>query len=57
MSVRGVDDGDTYELGYDELVIATGAVPTVPPLEGSEAEGIFGVQSLEQGEQIVKDLG
>ena len=57
VSVRGVDDGDTYELGYDELVIATGAVPTVPPLEGSEAEGIFGVQSLEQGEQIVKDLG
>jgi len=57
VSVRGVDDGDTYELGYDELVIATGAVPTVPPLEGAEAEGIFGVQSLEQGEQIVKDLG
>lgn len=56
VSVRGVDDGDTYELGYDELVIATGAVPTVPPLEGSDAQGIFGVQSLEQGEEIVKDL-
>jgi NADPH-dependent 2,4-dienoyl-CoA reductase/sulfur reductase-like enzyme len=57
VSVRGVDDGDTYELGYDELVIATGAVPTVPPLEGSDALGIFGVQTLEQGEEIVKDLG
>ncbi|GLZ45035.1 flavoprotein oxidoreductase [Actinomycetospora sp. NBRC 106375] len=57
VSVRGVDDGDSYELGYDELVIATGAVPTVPPLEGADAEGIFGVQSLEQGEEIVKDLG
>ncbi|MDF2977486.1 MAG: flavoprotein oxidoreductase [Actinomycetospora sp.] len=56
VSVRGVDDGDTYDLGYDELVIATGAVPTVPPLEGSDAQGIFGVQSLEQGEEIVKDL-
>ncbi|GAA4937909.1 NADPH-dependent 2,4-dienoyl-CoA reductase/sulfur reductase-like enzyme [Actinomycetospora succinea] len=56
VSVRGVDDGDTYELGYDELVIATGAVPTVPPLTGADAEGVFGVQSLEQGEQIVKDL-
>ncbi|MDD7916964.1 FAD-dependent oxidoreductase [Actinomycetospora callitridis] len=56
VSVRGVDDGDTYELGYDELVIATGAVPTVPPLEGSDALGIFGVQTLEQGEEIVKDL-
>jgi NADPH-dependent 2,4-dienoyl-CoA reductase/sulfur reductase-like enzyme len=56
VSVRDVDDGDTYDLGYDELVIATGAVPTVPPLEGSDAQGIFGVQSLEQGEEIVKDL-
>ncbi|MDD7964330.1 FAD-dependent oxidoreductase [Actinomycetospora lemnae] len=56
VSVRGVDDGDTYELGFDELVIATGAVPTVPPLEGSDAQGIFGVQSLEQGEEIVEDL-
>jgi NADPH-dependent 2,4-dienoyl-CoA reductase/sulfur reductase-like enzyme len=56
VSVRGLDDGDTYELGYDELVIATGAVPTVPPLEGADAQGIFGVQTLEQGEQIVKDL-
>ncbi|MDD7939028.1 FAD-dependent oxidoreductase [Actinomycetospora lutea] len=56
VAVRGVDDGETDELGYDELVIATGAVPTVPPLEGSDAQGIFGVQSLEQGEEIVKDL-
>lgn len=56
VSVRGVDDGETDELGYDELVVATGAVPTVPPLEGSDAQGIFGVQSLEQGEEIVKDL-
>ena len=56
VSVRGVDDGGTYDLGYDELVVATGAVPTVPPLEGADAQGIFGVQSLEQGEEIVKDL-
>ena len=53
---RDVDDGRTGTLSFDELVIATGAVPTVPPLAGSDAEGIFGVQSLEQGEQIVKDL-
>jgi len=53
---RGVDDGDTYDLAFDELVIATGAVPVMPPLEGADAQGIFGVQSLEEGEQIVKDL-
>lgn len=57
VGVRGVDDGDTSELGFDELVVATGAVPTVPPLPGADAQGIFGVQSLEQGEEVVKDLG
>jgi NADPH-dependent 2,4-dienoyl-CoA reductase/sulfur reductase-like enzyme len=60
VSVRGLDDGgddgDPDDLGFDELVIATGAVPTVPPLEGADAQGIFGVQSLEQGEEIIKDL-
>jgi NADPH-dependent 2,4-dienoyl-CoA reductase/sulfur reductase-like enzyme len=56
VSARGVDTGESYDLGFDELVIATGAVPTVPPLEGADAQGIFGVQSLEQGEEIVKDL-
>ncbi|PVZ14475.1 FAD-dependent oxidoreductase [Actinomycetospora cinnamomea] len=56
VSARGVDTGETYDLAYDELVIATGAMPVVPPLEGSDAQGIFGVQSLEQGEEIVEDL-
>jgi NADPH-dependent 2,4-dienoyl-CoA reductase/sulfur reductase-like enzyme len=34
---------------YDHLVVATGAVPIRPDLPGAEAEGIFGVQVLEDG--------
>ncbi|MFO7833155.1 MAG: FAD-dependent oxidoreductase, partial [Halohasta sp.] len=30
-------DGESYELGYDELVLATGAEPLVPPMFDVEA--------------------
>lgn len=36
--VTGVS-GDTY--GYEHLVIATGASPLLPPIEGSDLEGVY----------------
>ncbi len=56
VSVRGADGAGDDTLGFDELVIATGARPIRPPLDGIDAAGIFGVQSLEDGEAIIKDL-
>ncbi|MCD2197142.1 FAD-dependent oxidoreductase [Actinomycetospora endophytica] len=57
VSFRAVDgDGQDGELEYDDLVLATGARPIRPPLDGIDAEGIFGVQSLEDGEAILDDL-
>ncbi|NIA10476.1 MAG: FAD-dependent oxidoreductase [Nitrospiraceae bacterium] len=32
---------DSRELAYDKLLIATGGVPFVPPIEGSDAEGVM----------------
>jgi NADPH-dependent 2,4-dienoyl-CoA reductase/sulfur reductase-like enzyme len=51
VTARRLDDkaaGDTIE-PYDQLVIATGATPFRPPLPGIDAEGVFGVQTLDDG--------
>jgi NADPH-dependent 2,4-dienoyl-CoA reductase/sulfur reductase-like enzyme len=34
---------------FDHLMLATGALPIKPPIEGIESEGIFGVGNLESG--------
>ena len=47
--VERLDDGHTFWQSYDELLIATGAVPIVPDLEGVDAEGIFCLKSLASG--------
>ncbi len=45
-------DGPASDLQYDRLLIATGAVPLRPPVEGLDADGVFGVQTLPDGEAI-----
>jgi NADPH-dependent 2,4-dienoyl-CoA reductase/sulfur reductase-like enzyme len=42
--------------GFDKLVVATGAVPTRPHLTGSDAPGIFGVQTLDDGVAIARHI-
>ncbi|GAA3282313.1 FAD-dependent oxidoreductase [Dactylosporangium vinaceum] len=40
-------------LGFDQLVIATGGVPTRPDVPGSLSVGIHGVQTLEDGIRLL----
>ena len=49
-------DGSTYELGFDQLVLATGATPVRPRLPGIDAAGVFGVQTLDDGEALLDEL-
>lgn len=40
------------ELDYDYLVIATGGAPFIPPVEGSDLEGVFKIRTIEDGVNI-----
>ena len=56
VSVREIDTGRVRHHGYDDLMIATGAAPRRPQIPGIDAPGVFGVQTLEDGERIVDAL-
>jgi NADPH-dependent 2,4-dienoyl-CoA reductase/sulfur reductase-like enzyme len=47
--VRDIENSRTNREGFDYLMLATGAVPVRPPVEGMDAQGIFGVSTLQSG--------
>ncbi len=47
--VRDLKRGALLEQSYDRLVIATGAVPFVPPVEGVELENVFVLRNMKHG--------
>lgn len=40
---------NVFEERWDKLVIATGAIPFVPPVEGSTLENVFVIRNMSQG--------
>ena len=54
VEVRDLDAASTYELGFDQLVLAMGAVPRRPPLPGFDHERVHGVQTLDDGADLLR---
>jgi NADPH-dependent 2,4-dienoyl-CoA reductase/sulfur reductase-like enzyme/rhodanese-related sulfurtransferase len=54
VTYRDVDSGEEQSLSYDELVLATGTTPVLPPLPGADVPGVFTVSNLHHA-QAIKD--
>jgi NADPH-dependent 2,4-dienoyl-CoA reductase/sulfur reductase-like enzyme len=46
--------GGTYQEDYDQLLIATGAKPLRPQVEGIDSPGVFGVNTLDSGIELMR---
>ena len=47
--VRDLESGREFEDPFGRLLLATGASPFLPPVEGADGEGIFTLNTLETG--------
>lgn len=53
---RDVESGAESWTSYDKLVIATGARPIRPDMPGADAPGVHGVQTLDDGQELLDTL-
>ncbi len=55
-AVTLIHAGDSQELGYDRLVLATGTKPIIPPIPGLDKAGLFNVRTVMDVDAIVARL-
>ncbi len=53
--VRNHAHGRTYSLGFDQVHVATGAIPVRPPLPGIDLPHVHGVQTLDDASALMAD--
>ncbi len=52
VQIRDLTTGTTYDERYDKLILSPGAVPIVPPIRGSEADGVFALRTIADMDRI-----
>lgn len=57
VKVKRLDDGSVYEESYDHLILATGASPLVPPIEGRDRPGVFTLRDIPDMDRIISWRG
>lgn len=50
--VKDLTSGRTETLAYDKLVIATGARPYMPPIDGVDLKGVYRLYTLEEADEL-----
>lgn len=48
---------ETYEEGYDKLILSPGAFPIIPPLEGADLDGVFTLRNIPDTIRIKNFIG
>jgi NADPH-dependent 2,4-dienoyl-CoA reductase/sulfur reductase-like enzyme len=48
--------GEDFRLGYDKLLLATGASPIIPDLPGFDLPGVYPLKTLADGRRIKQEL-
>ncbi len=54
LTARDLATGEESKFPYDKLVISIGAVPTMPPVPGTDLEGITTLQSMRDADYLRK---
>jgi len=56
---RSLNGGEERDIPYDKLVLATGATPVVPPVPGTDLDGITTLQSMRDADFLrrIRDEG
>ncbi|MFT8316517.1 MAG: FAD-dependent oxidoreductase [Clostridium sp.] len=52
LTIKNLDTNDVFDESYDKLVIATGAKPIVPNIEGAEKSNVFYLRNVQQADKI-----